>query len=149
MAERVACLTQATALDVPRTDREIRFATHHGSCDGGHGLLLRRFRRFGPSGRPAGLCSINAKRETRTDIRCGGNAPVVAGAFFTAIDSLRHGSSLARGHKLPNRLSSRVSRVGRPDAADSWLILVADSCAPSTLLATSRYVLYTAVPVLQ
>ena len=33
------------------------------------------------------------------------------------------------------------------DAADSWLILVADSCAPSTLLA--RYVLYTAVPVLQ
>ena len=74
---------------------------------------------------------------------------MVAGAFFTAIDSLRHGSSLARGHKLPNRLSSRVSRVGRPDAADSWLILVADSCAPSTLLATSRYVLYTAVPVLQ
>ena len=70
---------------------------------------------------------------------------MVAGAFFTAIDSLRHGSSLARGHKLPNRLSSRVSRVGRPDAADSWLILVADSCAPSTLLA--RYVLYTAVPV--
>ena len=70
------------------------------------------------------MCSINAERETRTDIRCGGNAPVVAGAFFTAIDSLRHGSSLARGQKLPNRLSSRVSRVGRPfDAADSWLIL--------------------------